>query len=274
MKGLMFAAGQQLSVFLKKFVKKQCLPLVALGLMVIAWDPLKAQAQEQVVRLVEANRAFEQQDFAHAVRLYESLLQEGYKNGHLYYNLGNAYFRRNDLGQAIGNYLKAAHYLPRNEDLRANLNYARSQTKDQKAAPPQQTFRLVLQKWSNPLTLQEWLGLLLVFNGIFWGVGLLRLFYGQEIFSWVMFLAGGLALFVAVGAASRWLAPVTLGTVLPPQSAIYSAPHKNSTILFELHAGTEVIVEEAAPQWAKIQFEPTRQGWIQKKNLLLIEPIP
>lgn len=272
MKGGFSASRQRL--FLKKFWKRLCFSLVGIEMVFMVWGTLHAQEPDRGARFLEANAAFERQDFAHAARLYESLLEEGYQNGYLYYNLGNAYFRLNDLGSAIGNYLKAARHLPRDEDLRANLQYARSQTKDQKEASQPKTLRQVLEAWSDFLTLQEWLGGLVVFNGVFWGVGLLRLFYRREVFAWAMFLAGGLALFFAVGATTRRLAPLPVGTILPQQSAIYSAPHSHSTLLFELHAGTEVIVEEEANQWAKIQFEPTRKGWIPKKELFLVVPHP
>lgn len=245
--------------------------LVGMALFLGMTSIAKTQEQESVARFVEANQAFEQQNFAKAARLYEALIQEGYKNGHLYYNLGNAYFRLDNLGKAIGNYLQASQYLPRHEDLIANLQYARLQTKDKKENL-KQTWREVFQEWSNPLTLQEWLILFVICNGIFWGIGLVQLFYRREIFAWVVFLSGGLALFLAMGAAMRWWAPLPLGTVIPSESAIYSEPHEQATVLFALHAGTEVRIEEERKQWVKIQFEPTRKGWVEKKELFVVLP--
>ena len=67
---------------------------------------------QQLVQLEQANRAFEQalmspthQDaqgyYQQAIAGYEQLVAAGIHNAKLYYNLGNAYFRLNDLGHAI-----------------------------------------------------------------------------------------------------------------------------------------------------------------------------
>ncbi|MBF0277694.1 MAG: tetratricopeptide repeat protein [SAR324 cluster bacterium] len=228
-----------------------------------------AQDRSSVSLFVEANQAYEQQDFARSAALYESLLQKGHQNGHLHYNLGNAYYRLGNLGKAIGYYLRALNDLPRHEDLIANLNYVRLQTTDQKE-DLEQSWRETFQEWSSPFTLQEWLLMLLICNGLFWAVAALRLFIQREIFSWLLYLSGGLTVFLLLAAFTKWWAPLPVGTILPQESAIYSAPHEQATVLFQLHEGTEVVIEEEAQEWAKVRFEPTKKGWIEKKNLFFV----
>ena len=48
-----------------------------------------------------------------------------------YYNLGNAYLESSDLGLSILNYLRAEELSPRDPDIAANLELARSRTVDQ-----------------------------------------------------------------------------------------------------------------------------------------------
>ena len=230
-----------------------------------------AQEQESISWFVEANQAYENQDFALAANLYESLIQSDHRNGHLYYNLGNTYYRLGSLGKAIGYYLQALHYLPRHEDLIANLKYARQQTTDQKENQ-KQSWREIFQEWSSPLTLKEWLLFLIICNSIFWGVSVFRLFYRVEMLSWLIFLSGGLTLFFTTGSLVKWWAPLPVGAILPQESALYAAPHQQATVLFQLHEGTEVTIEDEAEQWMQIRFEPTQKGWIEKKNLFLVYP--
>src|SRR5215470_19112395 len=97
---------------------------------------------QQLVQLEQANRAFEQalasptpQDaqgyYQQAIAGYEQLIAAGIHNAKLYYNLGNAYFRLNDLGRAILHYRRGLRLEPGNRQLQANLSYARSRRVDQ-----------------------------------------------------------------------------------------------------------------------------------------------
>jgi len=62
---------------------------------------------------------------------FERIIDEGgVRNGRLYYNLGNAYFRWGDIGRAILNYRRAALYMPNDPNLKQNLEFARSRRVD------------------------------------------------------------------------------------------------------------------------------------------------
>ena len=261
--------------FLKTFPSLKYLAILAgIGALVnMSSFPQKGQAQEQqsISVWVAANQAYREQRFLQAATSYETLLARGHINGHLYYNLGNAYFRLNDMGKAIGYYLLAFQYLPRHEDLIANLNYARMQTIDRRENPGS-SWREVFRQWSSPMTLQEWFLLLVIASGIFWGGALVRLFYRREILSWLVILSGGLTLFLFVGLFIKWWAPLPTATILPQESVVFSAPHRQSTVLFRLHAGTEVTIEEEMEQWIKIRFEPTQKGWVERNSLFLVYP--
>ena len=55
--------------------------------------------------------------YVEAVRLYQQLVDQGVDNVELYYNLGNAYTRIDDLGHAILNYTRAQRLDPRAPDI-------------------------------------------------------------------------------------------------------------------------------------------------------------
>ena len=65
--------------------------------------------------------------FAEAARQYEFLVnEEGVRNGHLFYTMGNSWFMAGDVGRAILNYRRALERLPTDADVRHNLNAARA----------------------------------------------------------------------------------------------------------------------------------------------------
>ncbi|NIP92203.1 MAG: tetratricopeptide repeat protein, partial [Akkermansiaceae bacterium] len=65
-----------------------------------------------------------------AMRFERVVRDGGIENGKLFYNMGNAYFRAGDLGRAILNYRKAEQFSPNDRNVQQNLEYARSQRKD------------------------------------------------------------------------------------------------------------------------------------------------
>ena len=77
----------------------------------LSWAQTKAQADS----------AYINKDYAQAIEIYESLLKQG-ESGEIYYNLGNAYFKHDELGRAILNYERALLLQPGNNDVNANLD--------------------------------------------------------------------------------------------------------------------------------------------------------
>ena len=105
--------------------------MILLPVLIIAPCAVKAKidqsAQEE---FFEANRAYKNDQFQKAVDGYLKLIENGFENGHIYYNLGNAYYRIGDLGRAILFFERARLLIPRDDDLIFNLSHARNQTVD------------------------------------------------------------------------------------------------------------------------------------------------
>ena len=101
--------------------------IVFAGLSAMAPVPCGAERQggrSAEERFFEANIAYKNDRFQEAVNGYLDLINDGFENGHIYFNLGNAYFRSNQLGKAILHYHKAQYFLPNDEDVRQNLEFA------------------------------------------------------------------------------------------------------------------------------------------------------
>ena len=86
-------------------------------------------------------------------------------NGHLYYNLGNAYFRLKLLGHAILYYERARVLIPGDDDLDYNLRYVRQQTKDM-VEETTDVFSMTFF-WIDSLTLGEVFWIFVIINIIF-----------------------------------------------------------------------------------------------------------
>jgi tetratricopeptide (TPR) repeat protein len=93
-------------------------------------------------------------DYRASAALLESLPADGYRNGAVYYNLGNAYFRAGEYGRSIAAYRKAKPYRPRDPYLEANLRQALSVAPGRLTEPPPPWWRHVLF-WSGWLSFPE-----------------------------------------------------------------------------------------------------------------------
>ncbi|MFH1686783.1 MAG: tetratricopeptide repeat protein [bacterium] len=99
-----------------------------LTILISGWFSSAVAADSFAEQFERANRLYEDKDYASAVQLYQSILDQGMESDALYFNLGNAYFKAGDLGRAVLNYKLASRLAPDNEDIRANLEFAQQYT--------------------------------------------------------------------------------------------------------------------------------------------------
>ena len=97
---------------------------------------LPTDASEYLKEIVRANDLYSEKRYAQSAQAYESLINKDVRNGYLYYNLANTYIRMGKTGPAVLNYIHARKWIPRDENLEANLKFAIQQTWDKIEPPP------------------------------------------------------------------------------------------------------------------------------------------
>ena len=103
----------------------------------------------------EGDSAYIRNDFASAIQIYESLLRKG-DAADVYYNLGNSYYKVNEIAKAILNYERALLLQPGNGDIRANLEIARGKTVDKVEAVPEVFFVTWTKALINSMSVDAW----------------------------------------------------------------------------------------------------------------------
>ena len=72
----------------------------------------------------DAAKAYDENRLPEAIAGWQALADEGQALPEVLFNLGNAYYRHGDLGEAILAYRRAQRLAPRDPDVRANLGFA------------------------------------------------------------------------------------------------------------------------------------------------------
>lgn len=220
---------------------------------------------------VHANSAYESGDYPRAIELYRELLERGHDNGHLHYNLGNAYLRNGELGRAVASYRESLADLPRNQDVAANLSFARRSTKDALTPPSPSPWLRTLVPWHYELSRRELTWTVLALNLLFWctlaGLLFRRRWTGL---SWAAL--GLLVLLLATGSSLvvRHLWPTRVAVVLPQEIDAVSGPGSDAVVRFKLHAGTEVEVEGEREGWVRIALPDGQQGWVAQDQVAVV----
>ena len=121
-----------------------------------------AKISDDNVTKAEGDSAYMRNDYASAIQIYESLLKKG-EAAEIYYNLGNSYYKADDIAKAILNYERALLLQPGNADIRANLEIARSKTIDKVVSVPDIFFVAWVKSLINCLSVDAWAKLGIVF---------------------------------------------------------------------------------------------------------------
>ncbi|HEX2464748.1 MAG TPA: tetratricopeptide repeat protein [Thermoanaerobaculia bacterium] len=236
-----------------------------------AQDTAIIPAGDPVQTLSRANDAYAASDFPTAIAGYRALLDSGHDHPLVHYDLGNAYLRQGELGRAIASYRRAAAGAPRDQDVSANLAYARKSARDAVTPPePPMVWRTVFA-WHYALSRSELWTAIVVLNTLLWALLALRLWRRSEALTWAAVV---IAVLLAAGVTSlafHELYATRVAVVLPREIDARAANQADSVVRFKLHAGSEVLVRGESGGWLRIVLPSGEQGWIEAEQAEVVE---
>jgi len=233
-------------------------------------------ANEALETFKKGNMLYQNGYYSKAASNYEKIINNGYENAELYYNLGNAYFRMNKIPNSIINYERALRLSPDDEDIIVNLNVANLRIVDKIEPVP----KFFLVQWYEVIRN--------LFTSGNWAVI-------QVVFLWVVFISLGVFVFLE----SPFIKKIIFGTlvisifisvmslifaiqqsgyensrnsaiVFEPTVYVKSSPEEDGKDLFILHEGTKVNIVDAVGKWRKIRLANGNIGWVPGEAVELI----
>ena len=246
------------------------LPILILAIASLL--PLAASAASKA----EADSAYARGNYQEAIKGYESLLKQG-ASAEIYYNLGNAYYRTENITRAVLNYERALLLSPGDGDIRFNLQIARSKTIDKIVPESEMFFVTWYRSLVNIMSVDGWGRMALVSLALVIVLFLVYLFSARVWMQKVGFFGGGALLVVfALSNIFAWQQSQNLlyrkgAIVVAPSVTVKSTPAQNGTDLFILHEGTKVVITDGSMKdWREIRLADGKKGWLESKKIELI----
>ncbi len=209
-------------------------------------------------------------EFKDAATSFETIAVSGVVNSDLFYNIGNAYLKADDLGNAILWYERAKRLAPNDPDLLFNLAHANTLVKDKIDSPV--TLTDIFFFWQGLVSL-KWLQTgAIVFSWLFFLWAGVQRFRQKSIFAgmgwWLISLL--LVLFLVSGMEDYRGRARNMAVIIQNTAAVRSGIMETSTKLFELHAGTRVQVKAHKNGYLKIRLAKGRIGWVKPGDAKVI----
>jgi tetratricopeptide (TPR) repeat protein len=215
--------------------------------------------------------------FGMALEYYQYVLDSlNQESAALYYNMGNASYKRNDLASAILYYEKALKLAPNDDDIIFNLGLANSRIPDRIEPVPEMLIVRWYKNMTHLLPPNQWayltLGVLavaLIFLALYfvaYNIILRKVGFWMGLVLSLFFI---FSLTISHQTANEQTTNNS-GIVFSASLTVKSSPEENSTDLFVLHEGTKVWILDKVNTWYKIKIANGSVGWIPAGEIEVI----
>lgn len=222
---------------------------------------------------LRAQEAYAAGDHAQALLLFDTVATV-YGSAALEYNIGNCHFKLGDIPRAILHYERALRLEPGAEDIRANLDMARQQVADRMNELPGFALGATWGRLRGGRDVDQWARRALwAGTALFLALTLALLTRVRWIRPGALALAGALLIttllsvtFAAIRAAE--VRDDSAAIIMSPKVDVRSEPNISGTVLFVLHKGSKVSVQqEDRNGWTEVRLPNGSVGWMPPGTL-------
>lgn len=244
---------------------------IVLFIIFVVINSVTAQSLQE-----QANNAYSTSDYERAAQLYKEVIEKEGESAYVYYNLGNTYYRLNEIAFSILYYERSLLLDPANKDARFNLEIAKLKTVD-KIEPIGEFF---ITEWFNDIrnlfNTDLWSYISVMSFLLFIACLFLFFFSRKIVLKKIGFFSGLVLIIVCIFSnvfaynQKKKLLERNSAIIFSPTTTIKSSPDASGTDLFILHEGTKVLVTNKLGEWNEIETQDGNVGWIKTKEIEII----
>lgn len=220
-----------------------------------------------------ANDFYQKGEYENALKNYQLIESKHLESTDLYFNLGNTYYKLNQVAPAIYYFEKALQLDPTNDDFKNNLSIAQRMTIDKIDIIPKTFLQKLDENYIRKFDFKTWALIAIISSILFvllflsyyfaYHSGLKRLYFILSIASIISIILSYTFAYTGYNFEKSHQPAIIFSQTV----SVKNAPTLNSTNVFELHEGTKVIILEQVDDWLKIKLADGKIGWIAKTDL-------
>lgn len=224
----------------------------------------------------QANTLYNEGKYADAINKYEAIIESGQHSAELYYNLGNANYKLNNIAPSIYYFEKALQLKPNDKEILNNIAYAKNMTIDDVQAVPKLGLSRFFNKAINTLSFDNWAKTAIVFVVLFVLLFIIYFFAYSTTKKRLAFVSGLVSLVLGLVSLSFAFKKQSLdqndnpAIVFAKETEVKTEPNLGSAEAFVLHEGTKVQVLDTINNWKKIKLADGKSGWIISNDIKLL----
>ncbi len=211
--------------------------------------------------------------YQQAINTWQQVLDKGEHSAELYFNLGNAQYKLNQIGPSVFYYEKALQLSPNDVDIKNNLAFAENARIDAIEPLPKTVFSKWYTSISSIFNFNGWAILAVAFAVLFVALFLFYYFAFSERRKRLLFVSSMfVGLFLVTSLTMAFLTYRDYTKNLPAiifasKTEVKTEPTMGSTIAFTLHEGTKVKILAQDGNWYRIALADGKDGWIPSTDL-------
>jgi len=213
--------------------------------------------------------AYENQEYQKALDIFLQIQEQGITNADVAYNIGNCYFRLQNIGLAILYYKRALRINPAHGPAEKNLRYAMELTVDKQHPATEDAFSSTVSRSFNRIPANALaIAALILFALIVITLCAMIIFWRGREKSLPTFILTIIIVFWIIalfGANLKWrqfhhdpTAVIIADTVMG-----YSGPNAEYTRVFTIHEGMICQIERQEEGWSLIKLSNGLGGWVE-----------
>lgn len=221
----------------------------------------------------KANNAYLQKDYETAVAAYLQIAKQQPKNAEVFYNLGNTYYRLNDVGNSVLNYERALKIKPGHKAASDNLYLAQNRINNRIQGIPE----IFFVRWWHYITPASMANVYAVVAAILFFIVMIY-FTGKRLGKIQLSIPGRASaaiviiclVFVTLGLFSAFCANDTSTAIVMKEGAAMMTEPKYGKSQSLIPAGTKVSICSEQSTWLEVILPDGRTGWMQQDAVVRI----
>jgi len=217
----------------------------------------------------EGNQFYNEGNYQKAIDSYGKIIDQNIYSVELYFNLGNAHYKLNNIAESIYYFEKAKQLAPKNKEVLNNLAFAKNMQLDYIEPLPQTQINIYKNILLTSFTPNEWAYLTIILGWVTWMCFFVFYIKKETLIKRSFFVGGTIFLiFFFISINLQIINPKShFAILMESEISIRDEPNLHSTIKVDLNEGIKVKILDSLQGWYKISLTNGTQGWVEKTNI-------